>query len=134
MKKVFMKMRFFAISKYGVTLAKADVFLPAFLQMLEMWSSKVSFLSNFRHNSFSVPLLFFLYPATLILSLSFVLTNKWHLSALVFKILVWNLSNKALDACSRDVTGSSSLPRYCHPRNWQYQCQLQQKNNLLKMH
>ena len=29
-------MRFFAIPMYGVTLVKADIFLPAFLQMSEM--------------------------------------------------------------------------------------------------
>ena len=36
MKQAFMSMRFFAIPMYGVTLAKADIFLTAFLQMSEI--------------------------------------------------------------------------------------------------
>ena len=50
-------MRFFAIPIYGVNLAKADIFLLAFLQMAEIESSEANFLSNFVPNSFSVSLL-----------------------------------------------------------------------------
>ena len=38
-----------------------------------------------------------------------VLTNKWHLSPLLFKGLSLNHSNEALDPCSGDVIKSSKL-------------------------
>ena len=37
-------MRFFVTPMYGVTIAKANIFLPALLQMSETWLSKASFL------------------------------------------------------------------------------------------
>ena len=67
------------------------------------------FLSNFTLNSFSASLLLILNLSTFILILSFVLTSKWHLSALLFKRLFSNNSNKPLDACWRDVIRSSTL-------------------------
>ena len=51
----------------------------------------------------------YLYPATLMLTLSYVITNKWHLSALLFKSLFWNHSNKAFGACSKAVLESLML-------------------------
>ena len=74
MKKAFMSMRFFAVPMYGVTLAKADIFLPVFLQMSEIWSSKVNFLSNFTPNSFSVSPLSILNRSTFILTV--ICTNQ----------------------------------------------------------
>ena len=97
-------MRFFAILMYSLTLAKADIFLPALFQMSEIWSSKVNFLSNFTPNSFSVSLLPFLNPSTFILTLSLVLTNKWHFSALLSKRLFLNHSNKPFHAYSRNAS------------------------------
>ena len=110
MKKAFISMRFYAMSMYGVTLAKPELFLPSFLQMLVMWSSKINFLwSHFTPNSFSVSLLSVLKPSTYILTLSFVLTNKWHLSRLLFKRLFLTHANKSWDTYSRDVIRLSML-------------------------
>ena len=47
--------------------------------------------------------------STFRLTLSFVPTNKWYLSALLFKRLFLNHSKKPFDACSRDVIRSSTL-------------------------
>ena len=108
-KKAFMSMRFFAVPMYGVTLVKADIFLPAFLQISEIWSSEVTFLSNFTPNSFLVSLLSILNPSSFRLTLSLVLTNKWHLSASLLKRLFLSYSNKLFDAWSRDVIRSFTL-------------------------
>ena len=62
MKKVFVSIRFFAMPMYGATLAKAEIFLPTFLQISEMWSSKVNFLSHVTSNSFSVSPFFYFKP------------------------------------------------------------------------
>ena len=89
---------------YGVTLSKGDILLPTFFYRCQSCDHQKSvFLSNFTPNSFSVSLLSILNPSTFILTLSFVLTNKLHLSSLHFKRLFLNHSNKLLDACSRNV-------------------------------
>ena len=136
-KKVFISMRFFTIPMHGVTLAKVEIFVLAFLQMSELWSSKVNFLANFTLNSFSASLLSILNPSTFIQTV--ICTNqKWHLSALPFKRLLLNHSNNPLDGCSRDVKNHRRYWQlcivYCHRHDWQYQCHLQQNTNLLKKH
>ena len=114
MKKAFINMCFLAMPMYGVTLAIANIFIPVFLQISE--SQFLSYFTRWNYyslmfipNSFSISFLSILNPFTFILTLSFVPTNKLHLSALLFKRLFLNYSNKPLDACSRDVIRSSTL-------------------------
>ena len=50
------------------------------------------------------------YSSTLILAFSLELTNRWHLSALLFKRLFLNYSNEAFDDFSKDVITPLILP------------------------
>ena len=73
-----------------------------------------------------------------ILTLSFVLTNKRHLSALIFKNLFLNYSNKPLNACSRDVIKSFTLSAITYgvllSAELAILMSFAEKNKLLKMH
>ena len=68
LEKILMGMRFFTFFISGLTLTKL---LPAFLQLSDVRSSKVTFSSNFTCNSFSVSLLCILNASILILTLLF---------------------------------------------------------------
>lgn len=94
-KKVFICMCFLAMPMYGVTLAKVKIFLSAFLQMSEMWSSKVNFWWSIddsnkicTYNSYSVSLLPISNPSTFKLTLPFIPICRW-----LFKTLFLNHSN-----------------------------------------
>ena len=113
MKKVFICMCFLAMPMYGVTLAKVKIFLSAFLQMSEMWSSKVNFWWSIddsnkicTYNSYSVSLLPISNPSTFKITLPFI-----PICGLLFKTLFLNHSNKPLDACSRYEIRSSTRYR-----------------------
>ena len=69
-KKAMMSMRCFAGPMYGVTLAKDVIFVPAVLQMSEIWSF-FWYLTSFTVNSCSVLLSSLLHPAAVILNLPF---------------------------------------------------------------
>ena len=79
-------------------------FFTSFLHQSEKWLLKVSLLSNLTPHSFSQWLFFISKVSTLILTVLFVLTNKWHLSELLFITLSLNHLNNLVEVSSTVLT------------------------------
>ena len=109
LKNAFIRIGLFEIFIFEITRDNAWIFLLAFLDSSEMWSSKESLWSNLTPNSFSLLLLVMSKFPIFILTLLFVLTNKWHLSALVLIKLSLKHLNKVSEASSKDLITPSVL-------------------------
>ena len=99
----FIKIRLFDIFIYSVTLDNSGIFLLPFLHSSEMWSSKESFWSNLTPNIFSILLLVISKSTVFVLTVLFVLTNKYYLSALLFIKLSRNHLDKLSGAFCTDL-------------------------------
>ena len=105
----FIRILLFEIFIYKATLDNAWIFLLAFLHRSEIWSSEESLWSNLAPNSFSLLLLVVSNFPIFILTVLFVLTNKWHLLALIFLKLSLNYLNEISEASSKDLITPSIL-------------------------
>ena len=119
-KNAFIRIRLFEIFIYEATLASAWTFLLAFWHISEMWSSKESLWLNSTPNSFYLLLLAMSKFPIFILTVSFVLTNKWHMPALIFIKLSLNHLNKIYETSSKDLITpsiSSAINMVCCHRH-----------------
>ena len=102
----------------GAIVAKAFSFTLAFLHTSEIWSSKFSFQSSLTPNNFSHLLFSVSYSPTWTITFSLPLISKWHLSVLLFKRLLSNHWNKAVEASSNDLIRSSILSAITYGVLW----------------